>query len=166
MKTPIALVLMSALALTSCNQLPEGFQEARIKISETRNAKIINFEGTEGNLFPTEKGQEFIIIQNLDTARFVLVESSQLLTGSTCDGVYHNPGQGSSSGKDVLVAKGGANYHFIIIQDVDTAYWRIDSQVSYPADAGAILSDLPGGGFKVQNLTLSDNTTIGFDFGN
>lgn len=162
MKAPFAFVLLLAFVFASCNGEADGYKKYSLNITETEDVKVIAVGDGFANILPVE-GKEYIIIQDMDTARYEMVllgeEGDSLGAG---DGVYHSSAQLWGDSKNVYVVKDGSLHHFIIIQDMDTARMET-TQYVYPFDPAAIIDDLEGGGFRVRNIVVDDGSVNQFD---
>ena len=158
MKPLYPTVLFFVLTILSCGEMPLEPGQAIVAVKDSDGAKVISATSKSANILPAE-GQSLIIIQDVDTALYVVAGEDTL---GVCDAVYHDPAKPWEAGKSVVVVKDNMAYCFTVIANKDGSLAL--QQVGLPKDGKATVEKLPNNQCGVRNMAFDGGGTYSFDF--
>ena len=157
---PIYLsIFLFAFVIWSCGE--EGGLEpgqAKINVEDTGEAIVLKAASPNAGILPGD-GQSLIIIEDLDTAKYVVADGDTL---ALCDAVYHDPAVAWGEGKQIVVVKGPKAYCLTVVANKDGSFDI--QQIELPIDPGATVAELENGDCGVRNMSFDEGENHDFDF--
>lgn len=148
------------ISLFACDAVDqqEDSNPFKVNFRDGKASKIIELSNAAETILPVDK-VEFIIIEDVDTALYVVVEGDTL---GVCDAVYHDAqvpwGQ---IGKRIIAVYNNFAHSFIIIQDRDGAR-RLTSTV-FRRDSAASIVQVSKDVIGIRDMQFSDGATKDFN---